>query len=54
MLFGDQRRPGPGEVLLSAEDVPDDDRELARSGNSGDLMASLAAHTQEEGAQRSG
>lgn len=51
-LLGNQRRPGPREVFLSAKDMPDDAGELASGCNSGNLVASLRANTQEAGTQR--
>ena len=54
LLLGDQRWPGPREIFLPAEDVPNDDGQLACGRNGGDLVTPLGANAQEEGPQRSG
>ena len=49
-----ERRAVPGVVLVLGQDVPDDDRQLARGCDCSDVFAPLVSDPDEEGAQRTG
>ncbi|XYJ86659.1 hypothetical protein AEMCBJ_03945 [Cupriavidus necator] len=53
-LSRSQRWAIPGEGFVTREDVPDDYRQLARCGNSRDLLTAMIPDAQEEGTNGAG
>ena len=52
-LLGVEGLPHPVVVLMLAEEMPDDHRQLASDGDGGDVVATLGPNPVVEGAQRS-